>query len=44
MAAMTLAVIGVSMPSFWLGIMLLLIFALHLGILPGRRWRPAGRG
>ena len=31
---MTLAVIGVSMPSFWLGIMLLLIFALHLGILP----------
>ena len=34
MVAMTLAVIGVSMPSFWLGIMLLLIFALHLGILP----------
>src|SRR5688572_16696 len=33
MTAMTLAVIGVSMPSFWLGIMLLLIFALHLGIL-----------
>jgi peptide/nickel transport system permease protein len=32
--AMTLAVIGVSMPSFWLGILLLLIFALHLGILP----------
>ena len=31
---MTPAVIGVSMPSFWLGIMLLLIFALHLGILP----------
>jgi ABC-type dipeptide/oligopeptide/nickel transport system permease component len=34
MVAMTLAVIGVSMPSFWLAIMLLLIFALHLGILP----------
>lgn len=34
MTAMTVAVIGVSMPSFWLGIMLLLIFALHLGILP----------
>jgi ABC-type dipeptide/oligopeptide/nickel transport system permease component len=32
--AMTLAVIGVSMPSFWLGILLLVIFALHLGILP----------
>jgi ABC-type dipeptide/oligopeptide/nickel transport system permease component len=34
MTAMTLAVVGVSMPSFWLGIMLLLIFALQLGILP----------
>ncbi|MFN8522279.1 MAG: nickel ABC transporter permease [Chloroflexota bacterium] len=32
--AMTLAVTGVSMPSFWLGILLLLVFALHLGILP----------
>jgi ABC-type dipeptide/oligopeptide/nickel transport system permease component len=32
--AMTLAVTGVSMPSFWLGILLLLIFALHLGVLP----------
>jgi peptide/nickel transport system permease protein len=31
---MTLAVIAVSMPSFWLGIMLLLIFALYLNILP----------
>jgi peptide/nickel transport system permease protein len=34
MTAMTLAVLGVSMPSFWLGIMLLLVFALHLGLLP----------
>jgi peptide/nickel transport system permease protein len=33
-AAMTLAVTGVSMPSFWLGIVLLLIFSLHLGWLP----------
>ena len=31
---MTLAVVGVSMPSFWLGIMLLLVFALYLRILP----------
>ncbi|MCY4355535.1 MAG: ABC transporter permease [Truepera sp.] len=31
---MTFAVVGVSMPSFWLGIMLLLIFALYLRILP----------
>ena len=32
--AMTLAALGVSMPSFWLGIMLLLIFALQLRLLP----------
>jgi peptide/nickel transport system permease protein len=31
---MVIAVIGVSMPSFWLGIMLLLVFALHLNLLP----------
>jgi ABC-type dipeptide/oligopeptide/nickel transport system permease component len=34
-ATMTLAVAGVSIPSFWLGLMLLLVFALHL------RWLPA---
>jgi peptide/nickel transport system permease protein len=32
--AMTVAALGVSMPSFWLGIMLLLIFALQLRLLP----------
>lgn len=32
--SMTLALFGVSMPNFWLGIMLLLIFALHLNWLP----------
>lgn len=31
---MTLAALGVSMPSFWLGIMLLLVFALQLRLLP----------
>jgi ABC-type dipeptide/oligopeptide/nickel transport system permease component len=31
---MTIAVIGVSVPSFWLGIMLLLVFAVHLNLLP----------
>lgn len=31
---MTLSVVGVSMPSFWLGILLLLVFALHLNLLP----------
>ena len=33
-ASMTFSLIGVSMPNFWLGIMLLLIFALHLNWLP----------
>jgi ABC-type dipeptide/oligopeptide/nickel transport system permease component len=31
---MTIAAAGVSMPSFWLGIMLLLLFAVHLNLLP----------
>jgi len=32
--AMTLAMVGVSMPNFWLGILLLLLFSLHLGWIP----------
>ena len=32
--AMILAVLGVSMPHFWLGLLLLFLFALHLGWLP----------
>jgi peptide/nickel transport system permease protein len=32
--SMTLAMIGVSMPSFWLGLMLIYFFALQLQILP----------
>jgi peptide/nickel transport system permease protein len=36
-AALTGALIGVSMPSFWLGFMLILLFALRFGVLP-----PAG--
>ncbi len=32
--SMLLALFAVSMPSFWLGIMLLIVFALYLGILP----------
>ena len=31
---MSISVVGVSMPSFWLGIMLLLVFSLHLRLLP----------
>jgi ABC-type dipeptide/oligopeptide/nickel transport system permease component len=31
---MTIAAAGVSMPSFWLGILLLLVFAVHLNLVP----------
>ena len=33
-ATMVLALVGWSMPSFWLGIILLLVFAMHLGWFP----------
>lgn len=33
-AAMTFALLGVSIPAFWFGIMLMLIFGLHLDWLP----------
>lgn len=38
-AAMTLALIGQAMPTFWLGILLILVFAVFLGWLP-----TSGRG
>lgn len=31
---MTIALIGVSLPNFWLGLMLIILFAVHLGWLP----------
>jgi len=37
-AGMLLALLGASMPTFWLGLMLMLIFAVHLGWVP-----PSGR-
>jgi peptide/nickel transport system permease protein len=37
--SMSTSLIGLSMPNFWLGIMLMLLFALKLGWLP-----PSGRG
>jgi peptide/nickel transport system permease protein len=32
--AMLLAMFGISMPSFWLGLLMILLFAVHLGWLP----------
>lgn len=39
--AMTLAIVGVSMPHFWLGLLLLFLFSMTLGWLPvgGSGWR-----
>jgi peptide/nickel transport system permease protein len=37
--AMTTALLGQSMPSFWLGLMLILVFSVNLGLLPS-----SGRG
>src|SRR5258708_9949395 len=33
-AAMVVALLGVAMPSFWLGFLLIFVFSLHLGLLP----------
>ena len=33
-SAMVFALVGVSMPNFWLGLMLIILFSVHLGWLP----------
>jgi peptide/nickel transport system permease protein len=33
-AAMMVAMIGISLPNFWLGLMMIIVFAVHLGWLP----------
>ena len=37
-AAGTVAVLGVAMPSFWLGILLIFVFSVELGWLPSAAW------
>src|SRR6185295_12466982 len=39
-AIMTLAVIGVSLPSFWLGLILIIVFAVMLDLLPAGGYVP----
>jgi peptide/nickel transport system permease protein len=38
--AMTFALIGVSVPNFWLGLMMIVLFAVHLGWLPSGGYIP----
>ncbi len=37
-----LAVVGVSVPNYWLGIVLVIIFAVKLGVLPATGMGPQG--
>lgn len=41
---MTGALVGVSMPVFWLGLMLVLLFSVHLGLLPAIGMGSARKG
>jgi len=40
MSAMSVALVGVSIPSFWLGVMFILLFALHWHLLPSTSYVP----
>jgi peptide/nickel transport system permease protein len=39
-AAQSVSMLGISVPDFWVGIMLILAFALGLGVLPSSGWVP----
>jgi peptide/nickel transport system permease protein len=39
-AAQGISMAGISVPDFWLGIMLILLFSLGLGVLPSSGWVP----
>jgi len=42
-AAMIFAMIGISMPNFWLGLMMIVLFSVHLGWLPTGGYIPFGQ-
>jgi peptide/nickel transport system permease protein len=42
-AAQGVSMLGISVPDFWLGIVLILLFSLGLGILPSSGWVPLGQ-
>jgi peptide/nickel transport system permease protein len=41
-ATMTIAMLGVSLPNFWLGLLLIFLFSVHLGWLPTGGYVPLG--
>src|SRR5260221_7048742 len=43
-AAMMFAMIGISMPNFWLGLMMIVLFSVHLGWLPTGGFIPFSHG
>jgi peptide/nickel transport system permease protein len=44
MAASIIGLVGISIPDFWLGIMLVLVFSLMLGIFPSTGFVPPSQG
>lgn len=43
-ASLGLAMLGAAIPSFWLGLALIVVFAVNLGWLPSSGFRPPGEG
>lgn len=44
LGAMLVALGGISMPSFWVGLNLIFVFAVMLGVLPVAGYQPLGKG
>ena len=42
-AAMVFAMVGISLPNFWLGLMMIVLFSVHLGWLPTGGYIPFGQ-